>query len=225
MARTRGNTSLEAAYITPRAIFYGYIMVSVIGIRWNIKSKVNAMLNDGLNNIVREYLVHTCQDDEWLKRQVLDVARDSTPSNLREIIRHELPTMFKKRRLKPLHVPDELEGEEVVFIPEFIYQLKDRVTSIKREIAMNEAENALAEDAVEGEDRTPNVQASVEPVVVNFFIPQGVDAGELTLENYRELTGKRFRMTKDQKDVRGLSRAAAFDESRTKAMSLANGGN
>ena len=34
---------------------------------------------------------------------------------------------------------------------------------------------------------------------------------ELTLENYKELTGKRFRMTKEQKK-RGLSRLAAFNE-------------
>lgn len=219
----RGNTSLEAAYITQKAIFYGYVMVSIIGIRWNIKAKVNAMRNDNLNQIVREYLNHTCKDDDWLKRQVLDVARDSTPNNLRNIIRHELPTMFKKRRLKPLHVPEELQGEDMIFDLEFINQLKERVTSIKRELAMNEVENAIAEDVVEGENRPSIDQSSNEAVVVNFFIPQGVDATELTLENYRELTGKRYRMTKDQKDVRSLSRAAAFEESRTKAMEQNNG--
>lgn len=223
MARRRKNTSLDAAYITQKAIFYGYVMVSVIGCRWNIRTSVSSMNNPDLNEVVREYLMHTCGTDEWLKRQVLDTARDQTQRSLRPIVKHEFPSMFNKLRLKPLQVPEELKEEDVVFDLEFVNQLKDRVTSIKREITMNEVENALVEDAASGSSSPAVEQTSSEVVVVNFFIPQGVDATELTLDNYRELTGKRYRMTKDQKDVRGLSRAAAFDESRIKAMEQNNG--
>lgn len=60
---------------------------------------------------------------------------------------------------------------------------------------------------------------STSRVTVNFVLPDGVSPSTLTLENYRKLTGARFRMTKDQMKVRGISRAAAFDESKALAIS------
>jgi len=56
-------------------------------------------------------------------------------------------------------------------------------------------------------------------VTVNFFIPEGVNLETLTLANYREVTGKRFRMTKDQAKVRNLTRETAFVESKALAIS------
>ena len=56
-------------------------------------------------------------------------------------------------------------------------------------------------------------------VTVNFFVPEGVDPESLTLENYREITTKRFRMTKDQAKVRSLTREEAFAESKALAIS------
>lgn len=53
----------------------------------------------------------------------------------------------------------------------------------------------------------------------NFIIPPGMNPGDITLDNYREVTGHRFRMTKDQKDVRSLNRTDAFDESKAIAVS------
>ena len=80
-------------------------------------------------------------------------------------------------------------------------------------------ENAVASSATE-----TTVPSSVDTgtnsrVTVNFFIPKNVNATTLTLENYRKVTGKRFRMTKDQAKVRGLSREDAFVESRALAIS------
>ncbi len=68
---------------------------------------------------------------------------------------------------------------------------------------------------------TPELQASKSggSTAINFITPPGMNPNDLTLENYREVTGHRFRMTKDQKDVRGLSRANAFAESKALAVS------
>lgn len=211
--------AIEGAHITDKAKFYGYIMVSVLGLRWSIKSTIGAMLNQEMNAIVREYLVHTCGEDEWLKRQVLDMTRDQTRNSLRPEIKQTFPSLFHKRRMKPLQVPAELAEQDVVFDMDYINLLRSQVTLIKRGINMNE--NAIAET---GEARPSEVQATTEsaPVTVNFFLPAGVDAAELNLDNYRERTGKRFRMTKEQKS-RGITRAEAFEESRTLAVNLSNG--
>lgn len=56
-------------------------------------------------------------------------------------------------------------------------------------------------------------------VVVNFFLPDGVDVDNLTIDNYREVTGKRFRMTNDQAKVRKLTREESFTESKALAIS------
>jgi len=81
-------------------------------------------------------------------------------------------------------------------------------------------ENAVASSATEtivpSSVDTGNVSSRV---TVNFFVPEGVNPESLTLENYREVTGKRFRMTKDQKEVRGLNRETAFVESKALAIS------
>ncbi len=84
-------------------------------------------------------------------------------------------------------------------------------------------ENAVAQEATEASrppvDRSSADGGSNTRVTVNFFIPENVDPNSLTLENYREVTGKRFRMTKDQAKVRGLSREDAFVESKALAIS------
>lgn len=64
---------------------------------------------------------------------------------------------------------------------------------------------------------------SISRVTVNFVIPEGVDPNAITLENYRKVTGTRYRMTKDQMKVRGISREVAFDESKALAVSQLGG--
>ena len=79
-------------------------------------------------------------------------------------------------------------------------------------------ENATAQETTEVSQ--PAVSATTSSrVTVNFFIPEGVDPIDLTLENYHEVTTKRFRMTKDQFVTRGLSRKEAFVESKALAIS------
>lgn len=72
--------------------------------------------------------------------------------------------------------------------------------------------------ATEATDRSTE-GGSNSRVTVNFFIPEGVNPADLTLDNYRELTGKRFRKTKDQEVVRSLTREQAFVESKALAVS------
>ncbi len=79
------------------------------------------------------------------------------------------------------------------------------------------SENATQEAAEEQDSGTDN--AGNNRVTVNFLIPPGTNPADLTMDNYREVTGKRFRMTKDQAKVRGLSREQAFDESKALAIS------
>lgn len=59
---------------------------------------------------------------------------------------------------------------------------------------------------------------STSRVTVNFVLPEGVNPSTITLDNYRKVTGARFRMTKDQMKVRGISRAVAFEESKSLAI-------
>lgn len=82
----------------------------------------------------------------------------------------------------------------------------------------------MNENAVEQEAA---VEATVEntgsSVTVNFFVPASVSVDDLTLDNYRELTGKRFRMTKDQRVIRDLTREQAFAESKALAITQVEG--
>lgn len=194
------------AYVTPWAIFHAYVLGNVIGIRWGKITSTSGMGNNDLGEIVREYLTYAAGDDEWKKRCILDAMRDKTSSNLKDYARHTFPSLFPHhKRARSLAIPEELKNEEVNFDLKSITTWQERARKIKQEITMNE--NALKEASDHDTDNANHT-------VVNFHVPTGVNPVELTLENYRMVTGKRYRMTKDQKE-RGLSREAAFDESRS----------
>lgn len=82
-------------------------------------------------------------------------------------------------------------------------------------------ENAVEQEAAV--ETTVETTSSNSRVTVNFFVPTNVSVDDLTLENYRELTGKRFRMTKDQRVVRDLTREQAFAESKALAITQVEG--
>ena len=84
---------------------------------------------------------------------------------------------------------------------------------------MNENATATEEVQTASESSATTDASTTNRVTVNFFIPEGANAEDLTLENYREVTGKRFRMTKDQRRVREMSREDAFAESKALAIS------
>lgn len=206
------------AYITPWAQFHAYVLGNLIGIRWGKITPTSGMGNEELGKIVKEYLEYAAGDDEWKKRSILDAMRNRSGATIKDDTRYVFPSLFpRNKRARPFGVPEELENEEVNFDPQRVELWSLRAKLIKQEINMNE--NAVAQETTEIGDARPPIDRSGtgsgtnSRVTVNFFIPQGVSVADLTLENYREVTGKRFRMTKDQMS-RGLSREVAFVESK-----------
>ena len=166
------------------------------------------MGNKDLELIVREYLTYVAGDNEFVKRSILDAMRDKSISAIKDDARHTFPSLFpRNRKAKPLDIPEEIQDEDVKYNPELIEELKDRARMVKKELSMNE--NVVSESAE---------VSSNERVTVNFYIPPGMDVDNLTLDNYRSVTGKRYRMTKEQK-ARNLTREQAFEESRALAVS------
>jgi hypothetical protein len=137
---------------------------------------------------------------------------------MKDDARIAFPSLFPRhRKARPLAVPEELENQKVSFDLVRIEKWKRRVKAVKKEISeMNE--NAVASEAAEA------TNSGSSRVTVNFFIPEGVSPEDLTLANYREVTEKRYRMTKDQVE-RGISREEAFEESKALAIRQLRGSN
>lgn len=220
MARAR--TKHLATTVTPVAQFHAYVLGSVIGIRWGKIAPNTGMGNEDLYGIVKEYLTYAYGEDEWKKLGILDAMRYKSASAIKDDARYAFPSLFPRhRKARPLGIPDEISDEEVSFDPSKIEEWKERAREIKKEIAMSE--NATEQEAtVEGTSTTTASSAPNSRVTVNFYIPEGVNPEDLTLENYREVTGKRYRMTKDQVE-RKLSRESAFAESKALAISQLGG--
>lgn len=218
-------SELSIPSIKPIAWFHAYILCGVIGIRWGKHTPSSANSNPELLSILYEYLTYACGDDEWTKGRILEAMRFKTGVAMKADARKMFPSLFpRNRKARSLSVPEELNDvENVLFDLERIEQWRERVRAIKKEISeMNE--NTTTQEVTEVDqpstDGTTNTDVSV---AVNFVIPEGVNPAELTLKNYRELTTKRFRMTKDQKEVRSLSREDAFAESKALAISQLGG--
>ena len=214
----RPRAGYGAASVSDWAQFHAYVLGSVIGIRWGKHTPTSGMGNPNLYAIVREYLIFAAEEDEWSKKDILDAMRDKSSLGIKSDTRRAFPSLFpRKRKARPLALPDELVEEDVNFDLKKIEGWKDRVKQIKQEFIMNE--NAVEQEAA--------VEATVEntgsSVTVNFFVPASVSVDDLTLDNYRELTGKRFRMTKDQRVIRDLTREQAFAESKALAITQVEG--
>jgi len=200
------------------AQFHAYVLGSVIGVRWGKINPTSGMGNTEIYGIVREYLELAVGEDkqEWDKIKVLDAMRYKTAAAIKNAARRAFPSLFPRRkRARPLAVPTELEDENVFFDPKRIETWRERIKQIKQEQTMNE-------DAILQDDVSPTVSSTESTgsnrVTVNFYIPEGMNPENLTVDNYREVTGKRYRMTKDQKG-RGLTRELAFAESKALAVS------
>lgn len=177
--------------------FYAYVLGGFIGVQWN----VDTMQTPGLNQVVRDYLLHIYSTDEWKKLKVLDAIRDKSRNQIKEVAKHKLPSLFAVRAAWPIALPKEAPNAK--FDIEFIYRLKHRVEELKQEIAMNE------------EEKNVESQTQVSPKAPRFHLPAGVTPDQLTTENFRTLTGRRFRVTTEQQNriaAGTLTREAAFAE-------------
>jgi len=178
--------------------FYAYVLGGFVGIQWN----VNTMQTPILNQVVRDYLFHVYDTDEWKKLKVLDAIRDRSRNQIKDVAKHRLPSLFVGRAAWPLALPKEAPNAK--FDIEFIYRLKHTVDELKQK-----------ETAMEEQQKNPESQTQTSPKAPRFHLPAGVTPEQLTTENFRTLTGRRFRVTTEQQNriaAGTLTRDAAFAE-------------
>jgi len=180
--------------------FHAYLLGGVINVQWN----VDTMTFNPLCQIVRRYLNTVCGDDEWAKIDILNAMRDRRRKAIKRETQAILPSLFLIRAAYPVGVPCELKEVETNFDPVLVEQLKQEVIAIKyKEIIM--------EDGVETGVTTGRPPIDKEELDVGTVVfPADFNISELTLANYREVTGQRFRVTKEEKYILKLNREDAF---------------
>ncbi len=179
--------------------FYAYVMGGVLNLRWNVET----MQHPALYSVVRDFLSHLYGSDEWKKLKVLDAIRDKTRNQIKDEARYVLPSLFVGRAAWPLALPKETPDAK--FEIDFIYKLKERIEQIRQGDALMEEVNNSQE----------NNDTKVAPKAPRFHLPAGVTPEQLTVENFRSLTGRRFRVTTEQHNrinAGTLTREAAFAE-------------
>ncbi len=202
--KRKGMTTEERAArrITKQLLpqFHAYLLGSVINVQWNVQT----MTFNPLCQIVRCYLNAVCGNDEWAKKDVLDAMRDRRRKTIKRETQATLPSLFLTRAAYPVGVPHELKEVETNFDPALVERLKQEVITIKyKETTM--------EDGVEIGVATGRRPIDKEESDVNTVVfPADFNLSELTLVNYREVTGQRFRMTKEEKYTLNLNREEAF---------------
>ena len=142
--------------------------------------------------LLKIYL-NTLELSEYDKIYVIDNMRDKTKSELKREFFQYFPSVKGKHGL---HAPDELLHELDVVI-------------------LSEEEVQLFRDSIQGDanmnDNDVPQMGEIVPTATPVPTTTPKDTKGLTLDNFRERTGARFRMTKEQKG-RGLTREAAFAE-------------
>ena len=207
--------------------WHAYIICSVIGIRCGRIMPTSGTAHPVLGPIMKEYLCFAFpeEDQGWEQRKVMDAFRNLSGVAVKKETKKAFPSLFpKNRKAMPLGVPEELkDGEDVRFDLNFINRLREKVKLYKQELAMNEQTDGDATEATALEAPTTEATSKKKtsaPTKINFLTPKGIDVNTLTVENYREVTGHRYRKTKDQTE-RKLTREQAFEES--KALALTQG--
>lgn len=182
--------------------FYAYILGGFLNIQWHLST----MQQPVLKQVVKDFLSHIYGTEEFNKLGVLDAIRDKSRGQIKEIAKHKLPSLFLARIAWPLALPKEAPNAK--FDIDFIYRLKNTVDELKRkETIMEEQVNVPQQsdaDATATNGKAPR-----------FHLSAGVTPEQLTTENFRSLTGRRFRVTTEQQDrikAGTLTRDGAFAE-------------
>ncbi len=178
--------------------FYAYILGGFLNVQWHL----DTMLQPVLRQVVKDFLFHLYGTEEFKKLGVLNAIRDKSRNQIKEVAKHKLPSLFTVRAAWPLALPKEAPNAK--FDIEFIYRLKHTVDELKEK-----------ETAMEEQQKNPESQTQTSPKAPRFHLPAGVTAEQLTTENFRALTGRRFRVTTEQQNritAGTLTRDAAFAE-------------
>lgn len=201
------------------AQFHAYILGCIINAQWNL-----AIVKDPVRtNIIRRYLTFVHGNDEWAKKDILDAISNKTRKTIKQDTRYVFPSLFVKRKAYPLYVPKELTTD-VIFDLEFVTKLQTEIKIIKlqeqaQEKAMDNNEDVAVQPEVTVNTNIVSVESDNPDVPsVQLVLPEGKTVEDLTLENFRAMTGRRFRMTKNQKLVRKLTREQAFEEFKTSLL-------
>jgi hypothetical protein len=175
--------------------FYAYVLGGFLNVQWHI----DTMQQPTLMRVVKDFLSHIYGKEEHKKLGVLNAIRDKSRNQIKDVAKYKLPSLFVGRAAWPLAQPKEAPNAK--FDIEFIYRLKHTVDELKEK-----------ETAMEEQQKT---QTQTSPQAPRFHLPAGVTPEQLTIENFRTLTGRRFRVTTEQQNriaAGTLTRDAAFAE-------------
>jgi hypothetical protein len=162
--------------------------------------------------------------------KVLDIIRDKRRAEIKKEVRLFFPSLFvKKRPAYPLRIPDEFQ--EATINKEAIEQLIDSYATFrkpqKRDINMDNVsinDEQFAGVMIEIERLVPTGEKTVGGNDRKNVEKITVDASKLTLDNFTELTGRRFRMSNGQVSRLGTgleARRTAFNEFLSEAVTYA----
>lgn len=197
------NPRVISAGPSKSVMFHGYILSCIIGVKWNL-SPTGGMNNPKITQVARDYLSHAVGDNEWEKQKILSYIKDTSSVILRKQTKKAFPSLFNKVRRKALTIPEELKDKNPTFDIDKINNLKNRVNKIKME--MNHMSNET--ETIQNEVITQNDTETTNPTSSN-------NVESLTLENFMRITGRKFRVTKEQKQRINdglLTREGALEE-------------
>lgn len=175
------KASMKETFWAPEIVYHAYILRGYLNFRWDVES----MFYEENVDFVKNYFNNTIKS-EYDKGKVLNLINGISRKNIREKARFEFPDLFNTPETYPFAIPKRLKdkfGEDYVT---FISTLKTKRKDEEMDSQVN--------------------QATANPVVNT-----NVDLDTLTLDNFQDKLGRRFRMTKEQKE-RGISRELALEE-------------
>jgi len=218
------STALLVPHITNEALFYGFILGYHINIRWSTKPS-GPVLNDKMRDVLKSYLQFTCGNDEWKKRKVLDVIKESR-TDIRRRVKQVFPSLFHRVKQKDLQVPEELKDVKINFDINIFNELKDKVSEIKKSFILESFENNYNDNVVDDKENNmidPQQKPAPESgqQLETELVINGITIR--TPDDYKRATGKRYRVTKEQKALienGTITREMAFKQFTTQLMGV-----
>jgi hypothetical protein len=229
----RGSKLTLSAQPSLEGMWHAYVIRGYANIPWNIYS----MCENKIMHMLKQYLasVFDYKTEQSKVMRILDIIRNKSRAEIKSEVRTYFPSLFvKKRPAYPLRVPDEFP--EVQFDQEAANKLATAYLDFKKPTGESED---MKKNTLEGGGNLTGVMIEVERLV-----PTGqktstgkdrkqrekmyIDASRLTLENFADLTGRRFRMSNGQISRLGTgldARQMAFNEFLNEAVSIARNQN